>query len=549
MPHTYDNEKKPSQSTFSFKPTASFLQTRAFAPLQTDLDEDAPRRSGYTENFLEKIINQRGTESADTPVQSKPMNRLMKPLQSKRMAIQAKLSIGEPNDKYEQEADATASKVVQQINSPTQEQSIQREESLEEEDEELQMKPISSIQRGMMEEEEDELQMKSLLQRRGDIDGGEASTDLESSIQSARGSGQSLDSNLQAKMGQAMGADFSRVKVHTDLQSDQLNQSIQAKAFTTGQDVFFRQGEYNPSSKNGQELIAHELTHVVQQNGEAVRRSPEQSENLAQNSEFDVKSKAIRIATSPRPLPDISPKQQNSAPVIQRMVGINSKGITNEIKSLIGDPNNMDKLTQAYTFMQHISWANNIVGGPIFDMSKPAFNKLGNENLILVAHGVEGKSGHFNGQQIGKFLADENNGVPKDWPHNVYISSCYSGAGVTPLVKDVAEELGKLGKKNIKVTGYTGTTVTHKEFDEFIFVVNPNKEQEFKNVSDRVKIKYQHLFTEWWKKMQELSPDNILEMADYTSNLTAEAYREIIEEASKQDIFLDEEHGEVSHKS
>ncbi|MGD1908340.1 MAG: DUF4157 domain-containing protein [Leptolyngbyaceae cyanobacterium] len=73
------------------------------------------------------------------------------------------------------------------------------------------------------------------------------------------------DSSLQHRMGQAMGADFSGVKVHTDSQSDQLNESIQAKAFTTGQDVFFRQGEYAPNSTAGQELIAHELTHVVQQ--------------------------------------------------------------------------------------------------------------------------------------------------------------------------------------------------------------------------------------------------------------------------------------------
>jgi hypothetical protein len=270
MSRTYDNEKKPSQSTFSFKPTASFLQTRGFAPIQTDLDEDAtPRPSGYTENFLEKIINQHGTQSPDTAVQAKPMNRLQT-LQAKRMSmIQAKLSIGEPNDKYEQEADATASKVVQQINSPTHDKSVQREAAMEEE-EELQMKPISSIQRESMEEEE-ELQMKSLVQRRENLGGGEASLDLESSIQSARGGGQSLDPNLQNKMGEAMGADFSGVKVHTDSQSDQLNKSIQAKAFTTGQDVFFRQGAYNPSSNSGQELIAHELTHVVQQGGSSVK--------------------------------------------------------------------------------------------------------------------------------------------------------------------------------------------------------------------------------------------------------------------------------------
>ncbi|PZV12170.1 MAG: hypothetical protein DCF20_18050 [Pseudanabaena sp.] len=194
------------------------------------------------------------------------MNRLRRPLQDKRMSvIQAKLSIGEPNDKYEQEADATASKVVQQINSTPQDQSIQREESMEEEDEELQMKPISTIQREESMEEDEELQMKSLVQRRENLGGGQASTDLESSIQSVRGGGRSLDAGLQQSMGQAMGADFSGVKVHTDSQSDQLNQSIQAKAFTTGQDVFFRQGAYDSSSKGGQELIAHELTHVVQQ--------------------------------------------------------------------------------------------------------------------------------------------------------------------------------------------------------------------------------------------------------------------------------------------
>ncbi|MCA6573606.1 MAG: DUF4157 domain-containing protein [Pseudanabaena sp. M57BS1SP1A06MG] len=200
------------------------------------------------------------------------MNRLQT-LQAKRMSmIQAKLNIGEPNDKYEQEADATASKVVQQINSPTQEQSVQREAVIEEE-EELQMKPISSIQREAAMEEEEELQMKSLVQRRGDLGGEEVSADLEASIQSARGTGQPLDPNLQDKMGQVMGADFSGVKVHTDSQSDQLNKSIQAKAFTTGQDVFFRQGAYEPNSQGGQELIAHELTHVVQQNAGDVQRS------------------------------------------------------------------------------------------------------------------------------------------------------------------------------------------------------------------------------------------------------------------------------------
>ncbi|MEH2241037.1 eCIS core domain-containing protein [Nostoc sp.] len=190
------------------------------------------------------------------------------------------MSIGEPGDRYEQEADRVASQVVQRINAPASAgRSVQRQEKAEKD---IQAKPeITSLQRRSKPEEE--LQAKLTLQRREAIAGGETSTDLESTINRARGSGQPLEAGLQQSMGQAMGADFSRVRVHTDAQSDQLNQSIQAKAFTTGQDVFFRHGRYQPGSRGGQELIAHELTHVVQQNGGAVQRSPLPPEQLSQH--------------------------------------------------------------------------------------------------------------------------------------------------------------------------------------------------------------------------------------------------------------------------
>ncbi|HCA97506.1 MAG TPA: hypothetical protein DEP38_23715, partial [Cyanobacteria bacterium UBA9226] len=161
------------------------------------------------------------------------------------------------------------------INSPATAQSPQGESvqrQAEEETEEVQAQPeISALQR--KEEETEEDIQPQLIQKEGEaIGGGEASVDLDSAINSARGGGQPLDAGLQQSMGQAMGADFSGVKVHTDAQSDELNQSIQAKAFTTGQDVFFREGAYQPGSRGGQELIAHELTRVVQQNGGVLPR-------------------------------------------------------------------------------------------------------------------------------------------------------------------------------------------------------------------------------------------------------------------------------------
>lgn len=112
--------------------------------------------------------------------------------------------------------------------------------------------------------------MRALAQRQAyGMEGGSIDDQTTSQINSARGGGQSLDSNTAQRMGDSMGADFSGVKVHTDSQSDQLNQTLNARAFTTGSDIFFQSGEYSPGSSGGDKLLAHELTHVVQQGGQA----------------------------------------------------------------------------------------------------------------------------------------------------------------------------------------------------------------------------------------------------------------------------------------
>lgn len=113
--------------------------------------------------------------------------------------------------------------------------------------------------------EEDELQTKPLAERHSAAEGFELDGATAGRIDRARGGGQPLDAALQAQMGEAMDHDFSAVRVHTDAEADDLNEQLSAKAFTTGQDVFFREGAYDPGSGGGRELIAHELSHVVQQ--------------------------------------------------------------------------------------------------------------------------------------------------------------------------------------------------------------------------------------------------------------------------------------------
>jgi hypothetical protein len=106
------------------------------------------------------------------------------------------------------------------------------------------------------------------LQRKGDgAGGGAVDEEVAGRIDARRGAGQGLDAGARDRMEGAFEQDFSDVRVHTDGDADQLNRAVQAEAFTTGRDIFFRSGAYNPGSAAGQRLLAHELTHVVQQRG------------------------------------------------------------------------------------------------------------------------------------------------------------------------------------------------------------------------------------------------------------------------------------------
>jgi hypothetical protein len=135
---------------------------------------------------------------------------------------------------------------------------VQRQE---EEEEPLQ---AMALQRQEQEEEEEPLQAKADVQRVG-LEGGPVPPEVASTIARARRGGQPLDGAVQAQMGEAMGYDFGGVRVHTDAGADKLNKQLSAKAFTTGADIFFQRGAYEPGSSGGRELIAHELSHVVQQ--------------------------------------------------------------------------------------------------------------------------------------------------------------------------------------------------------------------------------------------------------------------------------------------
>lgn len=236
----------------------------------------------YANREIKPATVQRSTHTPNPPAQAVPqadhrlhdLQRLLGNQGVQRMLAanptiaQAKLTVGAADDAYEQEADRVASEVMS-TPSPTGDSGVQREAAPE--DDELAMKRHPDIVQRAALGEEDEMGAMKRIQRASDEQDMMGSFDvegqLESQIQGEKGGGQNMDSGDRQFMESRFGQDFSDVKVHTGGQSDAINRSIGARAFTNGSDVFLRGGEYNPGTSAGRELLAHELTHVVQQTG------------------------------------------------------------------------------------------------------------------------------------------------------------------------------------------------------------------------------------------------------------------------------------------
>ena len=147
--------------------------------------------------------------------------------------IQAKLLVGAVSDSCELEADQVAQTVGQMLRSPT-------------------TAPVAN----------------AAVARSAAVvgaEGGAVDGDVQAEIKRARGGGRPLDRSTRTRMESAFSADFRAVRVHTGPEVDGLNDNLQSRAFTLGSDIFVRRADFAPGSRAGDELLAHELTHTVQQ--------------------------------------------------------------------------------------------------------------------------------------------------------------------------------------------------------------------------------------------------------------------------------------------
>ena len=185
--------------------------------------------------------------------------------------IQAKLKVGQPGDVYEREADQVAEQVMRMPEPLVQRQANEEKGKLS-----IQAKTITPIQALTLQRQDDEVEEElkkkkkeeeeeELIMAKGISSQTLVTSNLEARVNAIRDRGQPLPGSVRDFFEPRFGYDFSQVRVHTDTESDTLNHALNACAFTTGQDIFFRQRAYSPGSSSGRELLAHELTHVVQQ--------------------------------------------------------------------------------------------------------------------------------------------------------------------------------------------------------------------------------------------------------------------------------------------
>ena len=234
-----------------------------------------------------------------------------KPGKASFFGVQAKLKSGKPGDRYEIEADNVAARVVQNTGNlgsgspaaqakplaksistgvqlkPLEDESVQTkaddELQKQEEEEAVQSKADSQLQ---MQEEEEAVQSKGKEeeaiqskeeQEEVQMRAGTAqrSADISSELQSSRGGGSQLPETSRNQMEAGFGTDLSDVRVHTDQRAQTMAQNIGAQAFTSGSDIYFNQGRFNPGTTQGDALLAHELTHTIQQGAVDAKQEPQ----------------------------------------------------------------------------------------------------------------------------------------------------------------------------------------------------------------------------------------------------------------------------------
>ncbi len=302
---TKESEEKTEEETLQKQST----------PEEEQKDSEVQTK-GSEEQVEEETVQQQKSseeEQKDSEVQTKELEQ--KPEEEtvqqqsnleeeqKDSEVKTKLSVGQPGDKYETEADNVAAKVMAMPETETEENTPQSQD-VEKEKSTVQKQPIAQSITSVQRRLESQVNLKSVKDNKAGKK--PVAPSLENRLASQKGGGSLLPEDTRSFMESRFGADFSEVRIHDDSQAAQMNQELGAQAFAHGNDIYFNSGKYDPSSAKGKELLAHELTHTIQQTGGKTAKS---------NNKKSSKDNKVQTKPSMTPLaePTIQRREDPSA--------------------------------------------------------------------------------------------------------------------------------------------------------------------------------------------------------------------------------------------
>lgn len=205
--------------------------------------------------------------------------------------VQAKLTMGTTGDRFEREADEVADRVVQRMAAgPVSAGSAPS------------VQAACATCAGPTSERDEDVAVQAKTGGSAETTGAAVDANVESSIHALPGSGSPLPGSVRSQLEPQFDADFSGVRVHTDSQAHGLARSLNAHAFTVGQDIVFAPGRFAPHTTDGTRLLAHELTHVMQQARHPIDpRNTEPVDSHAEQEAHDVSARVVSGEPAPMP--------------------------------------------------------------------------------------------------------------------------------------------------------------------------------------------------------------------------------------------------------
>ncbi|MCD9576665.1 eCIS core domain-containing protein [Flavobacterium soyae] len=256
-----------SEEAVQQKPIAETISTVQ----KKDLAQEQPLQKKGKEKEEDKKVQKKSDKEEDKKVQKKGEKEEDKKVQKK--------SDKEEDKKVQKKGEKEEDKKVQKKSDKEEDKKVQKKGE-KEEDKKVQKKCAECENEDKKAQKKEEKTVQAKLKESNSVN-----EKVESNLSSSKGGGNAMDKNTKREMESGFGADFSGVNIHTDSRAVQMSEELGAQAFTHGSDVYFNKGKYNPDSKEGKHLLAHELTHTIQQTGSKQKSGAIQKSSIENHQE------------------------------------------------------------------------------------------------------------------------------------------------------------------------------------------------------------------------------------------------------------------------